>query len=187
MSINNGRCVHVDGLPSGLGDTINVEYLSGEKIYKSSNQSKTINIEAINEFYHFFHELVKKDGYDFNSNGSNVKLYDDADCEYLQGTWKGSHFGDDIEVTFKDKNIKIKVNGQLTDDNVEYKIIDGFVQKNKLKEGTDGSNRYDYFDFEGVQCFSKKNYFTLTGYFHKDGYSSCNLMNFDKEKPIDEK
>ena len=44
--------------------------------------------------------FVKKYGYDFTSEGSNVKLFDDPDEEYVQGTWKGKHFGDDIEVTF---------------------------------------------------------------------------------------
>ena len=104
----------------------------------------------------------------------------------MQGTWKGKHFGDEIEVTFKDKLVTIKVNGTITEKNSEFIIIEGFVQKNKLKEGKDGSSKYDYEDFEGVQCFAKKNWFTMTGYFHNNSYSTCDLMNFDKEKPAEE-
>ena len=32
----------------------------------------------------------------------------------------------------------------------------------------------------------KKNYFTMTAYFKKESYSTCILMNCDKEKPKDE-
>ena len=182
----NGHCVNVDGLPAGIGDTLNVIYDTGEKIYKYSNQCITVNPESVKDFYEVFHSFVKKDGYEFNSSGSNVKLYDDADEEYVQGTWRGKHFGDDIEVTFNEKFVTIKVNDKITDENVEYIIVEGFIQKNTLRDGKDGTSKYDYDDFNGVQCFSKKNWFTMTGYFHVNSSSSCDLMNFDKEEPVDE-
>ena len=186
ISKGNGHCVTVDGLPAGIGDTINILYSSGEKIYKYSNQSITISSDSIKEIFDTFHEHVKKDGYDFTSVGSNVKLFDDADKEYVQGTWNGKHFGDPIEVTFKDNKVTIKVNGKVTDNEEEYIIVEGFIQKNKKKEEKEGTTRYDYENFNGVECFSKKNWFTMTGYFYENGSSSCDLMNFKKEKPIDE-
>ena len=182
----NGHCTHVDGLPAGIGDTLNVTYDSGEKLYKYSNQCPTVSPDTIKSFYDIFHKYVVKEGYEFNTEGSNIKLFDDADEEYLQGTWKGTHFGDNIEVTFKDKFVTIKVNEKVTDDNIEYIIVEGFVQKNKLKEEKEGTSKYDYEDFEGVQCFSKKNWFTMTGHFHKESSSTCDLMNYDKEKPKEE-
>lgn len=183
VSRNNGYCLHVDGLPGGIGDNIDVKYSSNERIYKISNQAPTISQEAAKEFYDIFHEYVKKEGFDFTSEGSNVQLFDDADEEYLQGTWKGKHFGYDIEVTFKDNKVTIKVDDKVVEENTEYIIKDGFVQKNKLLEGKDGSTKYDYEDFEGVNSFAKKNWFTMTAYFTKESYSTCDLMNFDKEKP----
>lgn len=186
VSRNNGYCLHVDGLPGGIGDSIEVKYSSDEKIYKISNQAPTINPEAAKEFYNIFHEFVKKDGYDFTSAGSNVKLFDDADEKYLQGTWTGKHFGDNIEVTFKDNKVTIKVDDKVVEENTEYIIKDGFVQKNKLLEGKDGSTKNDYEDFEGVNSFAKKNWFTMTAYFTTESYSTCDLMNFDKEKPKNE-
>ena len=183
----NGHCVHVDGLPSGIGDSLSVEYESGEKIYKVSNQSLTVSPDSINEFYILFHETVLKDGYDFNSEGSNVKLYDDADEEYVQGTWKGTHFGDEIEITFDKNQVTIKVNGKITDNKVEYAIFEGTIKKNKLKEGIEKAESYhDYEDFEVISSLSKQNYFTRTAYFTKDSYSTCDMHNFDKEKPKDE-
>ena len=183
----NGHCVKVDGLPPGLGDTLNVSYSSGEKIYKMSNQHKTVSEKASKEFYQFFHELVKKEGYDFNTSGSNVTLFDDATTEYLQGTWKGKHFGDEIEVTFKDDKVTIKVDGKITDENIPYIIYNGFVKQNKLIEGkTKAESEDDYENFKAATSFSKKNWFTLTGHFYINASSNCDLFNFDKPKPIDE-
>lgn len=105
----------------------------------------------------------------------------------MQGTWKGKHFVKEIEATFINNLVTIKVNENITDENIEYIIKDGFVQKNKLEEGKDGSRHSDYEDFEGVSSFAKKNWFTMTGYFTKESYSTCDLMNFDKEKPESEK
>ena len=127
----NGHCVTVDGLPAGIGDTLDVIYDSGEKIYKYSNQCTTVHPDSIKAFYDIFHAFVIKDGYDFNSAGSNVKLFDDANVEYLQGTWKGTHFGNQIEVTFKDKCVTIKVDDKIVEDNTEYIVVEGSVKKNK--------------------------------------------------------
>ena len=182
----NGHCVHVDGLPGGIGDILNVEYASGEKIYKSSNQSQTVSFESSKKFNDIFHEFVLKDGYDYTTAGSNVKLFDDADIDYVQGTWKGTHFGDEIEVTFNNDHVTIKVNGKVTDDNVEFIIKDGSIRQNILKEGKDGSSEYDYEEFVGANSFAKKNWFTMTAYFYETGYSTCDIHNFDKEKPADE-
>jgi len=183
----NGRCTHVDGLPPGLGGTIDVIYDSGEKIYKTSNQFPVIRNESTKEYYDLFHELVKKEGLDFTTVGSNIKLFDDADTEYLQGTWKGKHFGSDIEVKFTNNKVSIKVNGEETDKDIEYNIFQGSVTQNKLKDGIDTPTDYhDYEFFNGVSCFMKKNYFTLTGYFLGNSYSTCDLYNFDKKKPEEE-
>ena len=186
VSSSNGYCVHVDGLPGGLGDRVIIEYESGEKIYKCSNQSLTIRFEAANAFYDAFHKYVVKHDLDFTSEGSNVKLYDDADIEYLQGTWNGKHFGREISVTFDNNNLKISVDGKLVDD-CEYIICEGAVVKNKLKDEIKTPTSYsDYEYFNGVSIMRKKNYFTLTAYFLENSYSTCDLMNFSKEKPSNE-
>lgn len=183
----NGHCVQVDGLPAGIGDLLNIEYESGEKIYKTSNQSLTVNPDSATKFYNIFHEFVLKDGYDFNTAGSNVKLFDDADEEYLQGTWKGTHFGDEIEVTFNKNKVTISIAGNITDENVEYTVFEGSVVRNILKDETKPPSSYhDYEFFEGISTFSKMNWFTITAYFIKESSSSCSLHNFDKEKPEDE-
>lgn len=180
---NNGYCLYIDGLPGGIGDTIEINYSSGERIYKTSNQSVTISYDAIKEIYDVFHEITVKNGLDFNTAGSNIKLFDDADEEYVQGNWKGKHFGKEVEVTFKGKKLTIKVDGNITDEDEEYIIKDGFIRKNKLSDGKTGEKYTDYEEFNGVSSFAKKNYFTMTGYFTKESYSTCDLMNFDKEKP----
>lgn len=186
LTKGNGYCLHVDGLPAGIGDRLEAEYASGEKIYKVSNQFETVHDEPKKELYDLFHKYVKKEGYDFNTAGSNVKLFDDADEEYLQGTWKGKHFGREIEVTFEKNHVTIKVDGKVTDD-TEYVIYDGSVRQNKLRDGKEkAESEHDYEYFEGVSTFAKKNWFTMTGYFLQESYSTCDLMNFDKEKPEEE-
>lgn len=180
----NGHTTYVDGLPGGLGDTLNVEYDSGEKIYKSSNQNLIVSNESSQSFYNIFNKFVKKEGYDFNTKGSNVKLYDDADEEYLQGTWKGTHFGSEVVATFNKNHVTITIDGKITDDNVEYVIFEGKVKLNELKDGIDeAKSEHDYKEFKEVKCFIKKNYFTLSTYFYKNGSSSCELMNFKKDNP----
>ena len=79
------------------------------------------------------------------------------------------------------------VNGEVTDDNVEYTIFEGSVIPNKLKDGIEkAESPYDYEYFNGVSKLAKKNYFTMVGYFLQDSYSTCDFHNFDKEKPKDE-
>jgi hypothetical protein len=183
----NGHCTYVDGLPPGIGDRISINYASGEKVYKTSNQFPTVIPPASEAIYNVFHKYVQKHGYDFTTEGSNLKLYDDADEEYVQGTWKGKHFGDEIVTTFEGKNVTITVNGEVTDDNVEYTIFEGSVIPNKLKDGIEkAESPYDYEYFNGVSKLAKKNYFTMVGYFLQDSYSTCDFHNFDKEKPEDE-
>ena len=187
VSKNNGYCLTVDGLPAGLGDRIEIKYDSGESIYKNSNQAPTISEEASSAFYEDFHKYVKKYDLDFNSEGSNVELYDDADIDYVQGTWNGKHFGRDVSVTFNKNHVTISIDGKITDKEVEYTIYEGSIRKNELEEGKEkAESKNDYKEFEGVSCFAKKNWFTMTAYFMKESYSTCDLMNFEKEKPKEE-
>lgn len=154
----------------------------GEKIYKTSNQTPTISNEASNAFYNDFLKYVQKYGLDFNSSGSNVQLYDDADVEYVQGTWNGKHFGQEISVCFDGNHVVIKVDGKETD-NCNYVIVNGSIVKDKLKEGIDkAQSEFDYELFNGVSKLAEKNYFTMVGYFLSDSYSTCDLMNFDKKE-----
>lgn len=173
---NNGYEYEVAGLPSGLGDTISVLYKSNEKIWKYSNQSPTISDEAVKEIYDIFHECALDNSYDFTSAGSNVLLYDDATKDYLQGTWKGSHFGKKYTIIFAGDNVKIYEDDKLTDD-TNYVIIDGSVVSCELKDGVQLANtRHDYKEFSVISTISKKNSFTIVAYFMKDGYSTCDLL-----------
>ena len=176
ISKKNGYVHEVAGLPSGLGDTISVVYESNEKIYKYSNQFYNLEEEAQDEIYNLFLKDAKENGYDFNSEKSNVKLYDDADENFLQGKWKGTHFGKEYIVEFDNDNIKIYEDEKLIDD-TKYIIIDGSIVKNKLKEGiTIPKNRYDYEEFNTISILKKKNDILLTAYFMKDSYSTCDLL-----------
>ena len=182
---NNGYTCHVDGIPE-CGDYFSAEYKSGEKIYHVSNQFPTVGGEAQQDIFNTFHRFVHKHGFDFTSEGSNVQLYDDADVDYVQGTWTGKHFGREIVATFDKDHVTITVDGKETD-NCKYTIYEGHVITDKLidpnKEVTD---YHDYEYFNGVSIFSKKNYFTMTAYFMGDSYSTCDMHNFDKEKPKEE-
>ena len=179
ISKDNGRITKVDGLPAGLGDTISIIYDSGEKIYKSSNQYLTITEDAITEIYNAFRKNAQDNGYDFTTEKSNQDVYNDATEEYLQGTWKGKHFGDDIKVVIKDKNIKIYCNDNLTDD-INYVIINGSIKPNKLKKDvTEAKDENDYEEFNGVSSLRKKNDISLVAYFTKESYSTCDLVKGD--------
>lgn len=176
ISHNNGYTLEVSGLPEGYGDRINIKYDSGENIYKYSNQSFTISEIAIKDIYEAFHTEALNNNLDFNTKKSNVKLYDDATEEYLQGTWKGTHFGENITVLFEKNHIKIYVGEKLTDD-TDYIIFEGNVRPNKLKEEIDKvQSEHDYEEFNGVSSLRKKNDILLTAYFTKDSYSSCELL-----------
>ena len=172
---DNGTIYEVAGLPEGLGDSIEVVYESNEKIYKSSNQNWIIPEEASEEFYKAFHKNAIENGFDFTTDKSNVKVYDDADEEYLEGTWEGRHFGDEIIVSFDEDNIEIRINGELVDD-TEYIIIDGEIKQNKKKTLEEAEDADDYEDFNGCSSLRKKNDFTITAYFTKNGYSTANLL-----------
>ena len=176
LARNNGYSCHVDGLPEGCGDSILAEYKSGEKLHMYSNQTPTVSFDASDAIYEAFHEDALKNGFDFNTSGSNVQLYDDANVQYLQGKWKGKHFGSEIIAVFTGCTVKIFVDGKMTD-NTEYTIFEGKVRTNKLKQGkTKAESDYDYEEFEGCSCFAKKNSFTLTAYFMKQSYSTCDLL-----------
>lgn len=183
----NGHCTFVDGLPGGLGDRLDVTYASGEKLYKTSNQHPTVSPKASDDFGKVFHDFVKKDGYDFTTDGSNVQLFDDADEDYLQGTWNGKHFGDDISVTFEKDIVTISVNGKVVDDHIPYVIFQGNIRPKKLKDGLfEATSEYDYEPFQAMQSMSKKNWFTLSSYYRNPdngASSSADLHNFDKKKP----
>ena len=121
ISEDNGHEHVVAGLPPGLGDFISVIYSSDEKIWKYSNQYTTVNDEASLAIYNVFHDLAIKNGFDFNTEKSNVVIYDDASVEFLQGTWEGVHFGDKYRVIFEGNHVKIYENDKLTD-NTDYKM-----------------------------------------------------------------
>ena len=180
LARGNGYHCTVDGLPGGCGDYISAEYKSGETLSMNSNQMPTVGSPAADEIYDAFHEDALKNGFDFNTAGSNVQLYDDADREYLQGKWKGKHFGREIVAVFTGVTAKIFVDGKMTD-NCEYTIFQGSVRSNKLKEGrTKAETDYDYEEFEGCSCMRKKNHFTMTCYFMKESYSTCDLYKQDE-------
>ena len=175
ISKNNGSVYEVGGLPEGLGDTISVEYESGEKIYKHSNQSMTITEEASFDIYDAFHALAIQNGYDFTTEKSNQIIYDDATEEFLQGSWKGKHFGKNIQAIFTNNQVQILVDGKETDQE-EYIIVEGTIISNRLKEGKNGTREYDYEHFKGVSYLKKKNKIMLVAYFVEGGYSTCDLV-----------
>ena len=177
ISKDNGYENLVAGLPSGLGDNISTIYDTKEKIWKYSNQSFTVEEDARNALYNLFLKDAKENGYDFTSSGSNVKLYDDVDESFLKGKWKGTHFGKEYIIEFdNNNNIKIYEDGKLTD-NEKYKIIDGYIVKDKLKEGiTTPKDKHDYEEFTTISYINKKNDILLNAYFTKDSYSTCELL-----------
>ena len=176
ISKNNGYEHETAGLPAGLGDSISVLYETNEKIWKYSNQSPTISEEAKEAIYDAFKNNARENNLDFTSDGSNTTLYDDATIEYLQGTWKGTHFGREYTVTFNNENVTIYEDNNLID-NVVYKIVEGRIVQNKLKEGKTNSKDYhDYEEFSVISIMAKKNDFTLTAYFMKNSYSTCDLI-----------
>ena len=137
---------------------------------------RVIPKEAEDEIYEVFHKNAIENGYDFTSEKSNVELYNDATKEYVQGTWKGKHFGSEYKVEFNGTKIKIYKDGKLTDEGW-YKIIDGDIVNDKPKKGvTIPKDRSDYEEFSDISIMKKKNDFTITMYFMKDGYSTDDLL-----------
>lgn len=182
VSAGNGYSLEI----GGLGDTVSIKYKSGEKIYKHSNQGRTVSDETVSKFYMSFLKYVKSYGLDFSTEGSNVKIYDDADEEYVQGTWKGTLFGSEIMLVFEGRHVRIYNNGSLTDD-CDYSITNGCIRTAELRDpGPGGKYRGDEFDYEEfseISCITKHNYFSMDAYFSKNIYSNCTLYNFDKKDP----
>ncbi len=168
VSHNNGYILEVEGISNNLGDTISVKFKSDEKIYKSSNKFHTISEEAIQLIYDAFHQNAIDNGFDFTTEKSNVKLYDDATEQFLQGRWIGQYLGKNYIVDFVGNSIKIYCDGLLTDDN-HYFIIRGSVRQEKKKPNVQiPSSEYDFEEFNGISSFKKKNETTLLGYFSND-------------------
>ena len=176
ISINNGLEDEVEGLPVGYGGTIEIEYATGEKIYKHSNQIEIITPEAEKEIYELFHETAKKNKLDFTSKSSNVQLYDDATEDYLQGIWLGNHFGKKYKIEIVKNHIKIYCDDKLTDD-IDYIIIEGYIVPNKLKKGAASpKDHYDYEEYSDISTIAKKNEILIVAYFTKESYSTMELL-----------
>ncbi len=176
LSKDNGYEHEVAGLPEGLGGTLSVRYKSGEKIWRYDNQSNIIDEQAEKEIYEVFHKSAINNNLDFNSEKSNVELYNDATKEYVQGTWNGKHFGSEYKVVFEGTKIKIYKDGKLTDEGW-YRIIDGDIVNNKPKKGvTIPKDRTDFEEFSDISVMRKKNDFTMTMYFMKNSYSTDDLI-----------
>ncbi len=176
LSNQNGYCLEVSGLPEGLGDYLEIKYDTKERIRKENNQSRNLEEEPIQEIYQLFLEETKAHNLDFTSKGSNVLLYDDANEEYLQGLWKGNHFGEEIEVIFQRNQVKIIINNQITDD-IEYVIIEGNIRPKILKnQNKNPENQYDYEEFQKISNLKKKNDHILVAYFYHPAYSTCELL-----------
>lgn len=183
LAKGNGYYHFTSGLPDGIGDTIDIAYASGEKIHKYSNQGRNLGDDTAAKIHEAFLAYAHKSGLDFTTAGSNLQLYDDADEEFVQGTWKGKHFGAEFMVVFQGKNVKIYKDGALTDD-CGYTIINGRVRTDRLKKLPEGKkyrgDQYDYESFSEVVSLTKHNWFTMDASFDR---SSCTLFNFDKKDP----
>ena len=172
MALHNGHTVYVAGLPEGYGDTLSVTYASGEKIFKSSNQTPTVSDAASQGIYNIFRSLAQRSGYDFTTDKSTTQLYDDADVAFLQGKWKGEHFGREVMAVFTGRHVQIWRDGELTDD-TDYVIVNGRVKPDKLREKPLGdSPESAYEDFVGVTSIQKSNSFTLSVYVYRNKSSS---------------
>lgn len=176
LSKDNGHTETVGGLPFGIGETVSVEYESGEYIYRSSNQSRILDDEEAWMFYALFREDARANGYDFTTEDSQF-FYDDADEEFLQGTWTGKHFGTDVEVTFTGNHVVIVYGGEVTDD-VDYVIIEGSIRPDILRDEPAGNRpEDDYEKFNGIESMRKAYDFMLTAYSMRGGaYSTFELL-----------
>ena len=166
---NDGYYVHINGLPQGVGDKFSVNYENGDTLKIYSNEEKMIPEKAANEFYELFKRKAVSSGYDFTTESSNVKIYDDPDTEFLQGTWEGTHFGCACKVIFEGNHVKIYYDGKLTDD-TDYVISEGKIYPDKKDE----KGNYINFSYP-LTTMRKNNSFTLTAYFKKESYSSISL------------
>lgn len=172
---NNGLVVHTYGLPSGDGDRLSVKYDSGEYIYRRINTGPLLDYDTAFEIYDLFRTMTRDQGLDFNTKGSNVQLYDDATEEFLQGTWKGTHFGNECTVIFTGNHVRIYYGGKLTDD-ADYVIDEGWIVP------ADQNGGKDRLRFQGVAVMSKKNSFTLSGTVLRNKASSTFDLRRQKEQ-----
>lgn len=178
---NNHYYCEVGGLPAGLGDSLFIEYDSGETISRYSNQMCQLSDSQAKAVYDAFREDAVRRGFDFNTEGSNQVLYDDATEEYLQGTWKGKWFGREIVAEFSKSHVTISFDGEITDD-TDYVIFEGRVTPDRIKveKLSNGKPWYDNFNCDCTGLY-KKNDFTISGSMYKDGSTSnFELFNFDK-------
>ena len=174
----NGRVVHVNGLPAGLGDTISVRYAGGERIYKSSNQTMTIAPEAADEIYDAFRRLAERSGRGFTTAQSTETIYDDPTPDFLQGAWRGKHFGRECRAVFSGRRIVITYDGTVADD-TGYVIANGAVVPDRLRAKPVGDREQDRYETFGgdIISFSKANDFTIVAHFYRNrSSSSCRLL-----------
>lgn len=172
LYLDNNHVIHVNGLPPKLGDTLSVSYDSGERIYRSSNQSLMLSDEQAACVYNAFLRDAKRMGFDFSTAGSSQPIYDDATEEYLQGTWKGTHFGTDVVAVFTGKHVTITYGGKLTDD-TDYVIIEGSVKPDRTYES---HGRTYYAGFNSCTAFHKNTASMITASVYREGASSSFQM-----------
>lgn len=161
LSKDNGHVGHTAGLPECGGQTLSVDYVSGEGIYRSENSGPILDREASDAIYDAFLASAQEEGLDFTTEGSNQLIYDDATEEFLQGTWKGDHFGHDCVVEFSGNHVVITIDGSVTDD-CGYVITDGRIVPD---------NDEKYPKFSGMSTMTKA-YSGLTAHFYENGASS---------------
>ena len=181
LSLDNGHVLRINGLPPGYGDTLSVTYASGERIYKSSNQTPTVPHEAANAIYEAFRRKAEQSGHGFSTEQSTEALYDDPTEDYLQGAWSGKHFGRVCRAVFTGRHVVITYDGEVIDD-TDYVIAEGAVVPDRLRATPAGEGpRHRYESFKGgLSSFGKVNGFTLGAYFYNGrSSSSCQLL---KEK-----
>ena len=170
LYVNNGYEKEVSGLPKGYGDTLLVEYDSGEKIWKYSNQIRLVDDKVINEIFEVFHKNALDNGYEFDL-GNNF-TDEGISKEYLQGTWEGKFSNNSYKIEFNNNYLKIYQNDILTDTHI-YKIVGNVVVNFKLKKVIGNIDDYNNYEpFRDIVNIRKENDI-LYAYFND--YSKCEL------------
>ncbi len=109
----------------------------------------------------------------FKGDAASGGLEAEAD---FQGSWKGTHFGQEWLAVFEGNHVRIYCDGQLTDD-TDYVLIGDVVRPDRLKSGVvQPVDEYDYEEFSVISSIRKDNESMLTAYFMKDTYSTCDLL-----------
>lgn len=170
LSKDNGHTIHVAGLPPCGGETIDVRFKSGDRIYRSSNQGSMVPKDAFHEIFDAFRSDAKKHNFDFTTDKSMIN-YDDADYTYLQGTWTGTHFGKHVYVEFIGENVTIMIDGKTTD-KCKWQVVDGRVIPD---------NGEKYPKFNGMSCMTKYMANGLTAHFYENKSSSTASLMRVKE------